>query len=282
MKAIPAALQAHYQQGTTTLTTCWKITRTDGEVFGFTEYDRDLVISGVTYLARTGFSPTSVETQSKLAVDNLNANGILDSDIIQADELAAGKWDFAAVEIFLVNAKNVAQGRDILVNGRLGEVKVGSTSFQAEVRGLANAFAQNHALSYQPGCRAQLGDAQCGVDLTPYTFTGTITSVSEDGLTIGDTGRAEANGFFDFGKLTMNTGPSAGLSMEIKQYTTGEMRLQLELAFGIEVGDEYTIQAGCGKRYTEDCIGRFNNGINFRGEPHLPGMDKIMLFGGQK
>jgi len=282
MKALPPALQAHYQQGTTTLTTCWKVTRTDGEIFGFTEYDRDLLIDGVAYLARTGFSPTDLDTQSRLAVDNLNANGILDSELITPEELATGKWDFASVEIFKVNAKNISQGRDVMVAGRLGEVKVGRVGFEAEVRGLANAYAQSHNLTYQPGCRATLGDDKCRVDLTPFTFEGTLTSVSPDGLTLVDTERTEESGFFDFGNIRMTSGKSNGLVMEIKSFLGGQMVLQLEFGPGVEVGDSYIIQAGCGKRYNEDCVGRFNNGINFRGEPHLPGMDKMILFGGQK
>jgi uncharacterized phage protein (TIGR02218 family) len=282
MKALPPALKAHYEQGTTTLTTCWKVTRTDGEVFGFTEYDRDLLIEGVTYLARTGFSPTDIDSQSRLAVDNLNANGILDSELITPNELATGKWDFAAVEIFKVNARDTSQGRDIMVSGRLGEVKVGSVGFEAEVRGLANAYAQSHNLTYQPGCRATLGDSKCKVDLTPYTFDGTLTAVSPNGLTIFDINRTEPSGFFDYGNIRMTSGKSNGLVMEIKSFSAGQMVLQLEFGPGVEAGDTYTIQAGCGKRFQEDCIGRFNNGINFRGEPHLPGMDKIILFGGQK
>jgi uncharacterized phage protein (TIGR02218 family) len=282
MKSIPPALKQHYEQGTTTLTTCWKLERTDGQVFGFTAYDTDLLIDGMVYVARTGFSPTDLDSNSSLAVDNLNANGVLDSDLLTEEELATGKWDFAAVEIFLVNAKNIGQGRDILVSGRLGEVKVGRVGFEAEVRGLANAYAQSHNLTYQPGCRATLGDSKCRVDLAPFTFEGTLTAVSPDGLTLFDIDRTEPNGFFDFGNVRMTSGKSNGLVMEVKTFEAGQMGLQLEFGPGVEAGDTYTIQVGCGKRYQEDCIGRFNNGINFRGEPHLPGMDKILLFGGQK
>jgi uncharacterized phage protein (TIGR02218 family) len=282
VKQIPSGLLAHYQQGTTTIAACWKLTRQDGQVFGFTEHDNDLVIDGITYLAKTGFTPTAVQTQSKLAVDNLNANGILDSVIIQEQDLASGKWDYAEIEIFLVNYEDLSQGRDILVTGRIGEVTVGDSTFRAEVRGLANAYSQANFLIYQPGCRANFGDSKCGVDLGPLTVSGTIESVSNDGLTLTDAGRTEANGYFDYGKLTMTSGNSEGLSMEVKVYTTGTIVLQLQLAQGVEPGDTYDLTPGCGKRFNEDCVGRWNNGINFRGEPHLPGIDKILLFGGQR
>jgi len=282
MKTIPSGLLAHYQSGTTSLATCWKVTREDGEILGFTDYDKDIVFEGLTYIARSGFSPTESETKTRLAVDNLNANGILDSEVLVAEDLASGKYDYAAIEIFIVNARDTSQGRDILLSGRLGEIQVNRGNFAAEVRGLANAYMQQQSFVYQPGCRAQLGDSKCQVDLTPFTFSGSVEAVSADGLVITDSTQTEANGFFDYGKITMTSGPSIGLSVEIKTYTVGVINLQLQLAQGIEVGDTFSIQVGCGKRFNEDCVARFDNAINFRGEPHIPGMDKILLFGGQK
>jgi uncharacterized phage protein (TIGR02218 family) len=282
VKQIPSGLLAHYQQGTTTIAACWKLTRQDGQVFGFTEHDNDLVIDGVTYLAKTGFSPTSVETQNRLAVDNLNADGIVDSDVITEEDLTSGKWDFASIEIFLVNYNDLSLGKDIIVSGTVGEIKVNRGAFQAEIRGIANAYAQKHALVYQPGCRANFGDEKCGVDLYPLTVSGVIDSVSLDGLTITDASRLEENGYFDNGKITMTSGDSEGLSMEVKSYGIGEIIIQLQFAQGVKAGDTYDLTPGCGKRFSEDCVGRWNNGINFRGEPHLPGIDKILLFGGQK
>jgi len=282
MKTIPTALKNHMALGTTTLAQCWKLERVDGAVFGFTDHDVDIVVDGITYLARTGFTPTAVQSQPSLAVSNLNANGILDSTLITEEDLIAGKWDFSAVEIFLVNYTDVSQGIDVLVRGNVGEVTAGNTAFQAEIRGLANAYAQSSNQLYQPGCRASLGDSKCKVNLTPFTFTGSVGTISVDNLTITDATRTEANGFFDYGKITMTSGLAAGLSMEIKSYVVGSMTLQLDFALQIAVGDTYSIHTGCGKRFDVDCVGRYNNGINFRGEPFIPGTDKILLFGGQR
>src|SRR5213076_1007453 len=43
------------------------------------------------------------------------------------------------------------------------------------------------------------------------------------------------------------------------------------------VPDNFTVYAGCQKRFYEDCIGKFGNALNFRGFPHLPG---VGVFGG--
>jgi hypothetical protein len=42
MKSLNPALQAHLDEGTTTLAWCWRITRADGVTFGFTDHDRTL------------------------------------------------------------------------------------------------------------------------------------------------------------------------------------------------------------------------------------------------
>jgi uncharacterized phage protein (TIGR02218 family) len=282
VKQIPSGLLAHYQQGTTTITSCWKLTRQDGQIFGFTEHDNDLVIDEITYLAKTGFTPTAIQNQNRLAVDNLNADGILDSDIITNKDLSSGKWDYADIEIFLLNYKNISLGKDILLKGKIGEVKVGRLAFQAEIRGLTNAYAQNYFNVYQPGCRANFGDSKCRVDLSLLVVSGAIDFVSQNSLTIFDATRTEENNYFDYGKITMTSGDADGLSMEVKSYSVGTINLQLDFPQKIKAGDTYQMTPGCGKRYEEDCVARWNNGINFRGEPHLPGIDKIILFGGQK
>ena len=54
MKSVSGALATHLAGAVTTLATCWRVTRTDGAVFGFTDHDRDLVVSSVTYAAASG------------------------------------------------------------------------------------------------------------------------------------------------------------------------------------------------------------------------------------
>ena len=166
MRATPSPLAAHTALGTTTLAHCWRVTLQNGTVLGFTDHDQPLTVGGVVYEAGTGFLPSAVQTQSRLAVDNQSMQGFLDSESIVPDDLAAGLWDFAEILVFAVNWRNVAQGTDIKERGRLGEVSLQRGTFTAELRGLTNAYSQTIADVYQPGCRAQLGDARCGVDLS--------------------------------------------------------------------------------------------------------------------
>jgi uncharacterized phage protein (TIGR02218 family) len=51
-------------------------------------------------------------------------------------------------------------------------------------------------------------------------------------------------------------------------------RLVLPLAFPYtpQVGDTFTLTAGCDHR-KDTCKNKFNNLVNFRGEPFVPGQD---------
>jgi len=218
-----------------------------------------------------------------------------------------------------------------------------------------------------PMCRANLGDARCGKDLTAFTFTYAVDSVNADNQTFldaslvqagpstgvaitgvtngnpgvvtmtndslklvanqavtisGVTGMVRINtvtiarhpsggtfdlgidttdtglypayagggtvtplgggsGYFDYGTVTFTSGLNAGLSCEIKAYVPGQVTLALPMPYAIAAADTYTIVAGCDKSLTT-CRDVFANVVAFRGEPYLPGLDKIVQIGRSK
>ena len=178
MKAVPPALQAHLDTGATTLAWCWKLRRSDAQVFGFTDHDRDLAFDGTTYEAATGFTTTEIREVTGLAVDNLDVSGALRSDRLNEKDLAAGLFDDAAIEVWRVNWADTSQ-RLLMLKGSIGEVRRGRLSFNAEIRGLAHYLQQERGRLYQFGCDATLGDARCGIDLSAFTATGEVAVVRD-------------------------------------------------------------------------------------------------------
>lgn len=86
------------------------------------------------------------------------------------------------------------------------------------------------------------------------------------------------SGYFDYGVLTMTSGLNNGLSMEVKTYTVGQIVLQLPFPYAVAPGDTYSLTAGCDRSFAT-CKDRFNNVLNFRGEPYVPGLDKLIQVG---
>jgi hypothetical protein len=167
-KALTADMRTHLDGTVTTLASCWRIVRTDGAVFAFTGHDRDLTIDGLTYLASSSFDRSAVESDPTMAVDNLEIQGVFDNEALRADELRAGLFDKAAVELFLVNWADLEMGRVQLRRGWLGEVTLTPSGiFKSEIRGLIQALQQNVGEVYTTQCRADLGDSRCRVPVNP-------------------------------------------------------------------------------------------------------------------
>jgi hypothetical protein len=83
----------------------------------------------------------------------------------------------------------------------------------------------------------------------------------------------------DGGTLTWLTGANAGVSMEIKTYdqTSTMCQLWLSMYYPIAIGDKFFYYQGCDKR-RDTCHNVFNNILNFRGEPDMPGIDAVLQY----
>lgn len=257
--------------GSTTLATCWKATLVNGTVYAATSLDRDLVFSGVTYLAASSYRPSNVDSSNELNPDNLELDGYLSASFITDADIQAGLWDYAAIELFEINYLDTSIGRNLIRSGTLGQVKTGRQTFNAELRGLMQAYSRVIGRLTTQTCTADLGDARCTKVLTSFTFTGTVTSATGNRV-VSDSGRTQANDYFTGGKVTFTSGPNTGLSMEVTAYTVGVLTLALAMPYTVSAGNTYSVIAGCTKRFSEDCVGKFANGVNFRGFPHVPGV----------
>ena len=280
MKIISNDLETHLEGEVTTFATCWKLTRKDSTVLGFTDHDEDILYNSVTYLASTGFTPTAVANNSELSVDNIDVEGVIDSTIISDDDINAGLYDYAEIEIFMLNYEDVGQGVINLRTGWLGEINYSKNRFVIEVRGLMQSLSQGIGELYSPSCRAELGDLRCGVNLAGFTVSGSVTSVTNNQIFV-DSSRTESDGYFNFGKITFTSGLNNGLSMEIKKFTGNELTLVLPMPYNIAVNDSFSLISGCDKSFGV-CAAKFSNAANFRGEPHVPGMDKMLETAGTK
>lgn len=277
MKTAGSPLATHIAGETTTLATCWKVTRRDGSIFGFTDFDKDLTVDSLLYQARSGYTRSAIHTIANLAVDNLDIESAIDSETLSAADLRAGVWDGATVEIFLVNWANLSNGKITLKRGTIGEVELKDTVFRAELRGLSQALSQQIVELYTPDCRADLGDTRCKIDLTALSVTGAVTAVT-DRRSFADSARGESVNHWNGGLLTWTSGANVGRKMEVKAFGSGgAFTLFLPMPSIVAVGDNYSLRPGCDKKFST-CKDRYNNVKNFRGEPNVPGNDQVLAY----
>ncbi|QCK86639.1 DUF2163 domain-containing protein [Phreatobacter aquaticus] len=280
MRTIPSALQTKLDQGATTLATCWILRRRDGLVQGFTDHDDDLVCQDVPCLAMTGFDGAAAAEKLGFAISGGEISGALVADSLTEADIAAGRYDGAIVEIHWVDWSEP----ELLVLLRvmtLGEITRESGAFKAELRSLAQALDVERGRLYTPGCSADLGDARCGVDLAAADRRATATV-----LAVEATGALVCSGLGDFvsdalngGRLLVETGAAAGFSVEIAAQAIAADGVWLALwqtpPEPIVPGDSVAVTVGCDKRFAT-CRDRFANALNFRGFPHMPGIDRIV------
>lgn len=276
-RAVPVALQTHANGAATTLAWAIKITRRDAQVYAFTEHDRDQTIGGVLYRSAPGLDVQALVTSSGYGVDSTEASILADGVYFTKPDILAGRWDGAEFELFRYNWASPADGRDIRKVGWFGNVRAGADRYAVELHGLKRRLQQSIVLVTQPTCRNRLGDARCTVNLATggRTVTGTLTHVTGSN-SVRDAARAEAVDFFTDGELTMTSGDNSGLTFKVRAHAAnGTLTLALPAAFAFQVGDAYSLIAGCRKRLAEDCIAKFANAVNFNGEPHVPGSDRV-------
>jgi uncharacterized phage protein (TIGR02218 family) len=282
MRAIPPALQTKLDTGATTLCRCWIVTRNDGVTQGFTDHDENVVVDGVTCLAAAGLNAAEATQKLGLAVTGSDLSGALADDSLTEADLAAGRYDAAEVAIWLVDWSE-PELAVLLAKGVLGEVRRAGQAFTAELRGLTHRLAEQSGRLYTASCSVDLGGAACGLDLnTPtYTGNGTVAALDATSTFHADGLDAYADEWFTAGRLVWTGGANAGLAVEVKFHRTGadgvSVSLWQAMPEPIEVGDAFTVTAGCDKRFAT-CRDRFDNAVNFRGFPHIPGNDFVVRY----
>lgn len=165
---------------------------------------------------------------------------------------------FASGQMILITGVSGVTQQDFNgINGRnyiITVIDANHFSIPVDTRGLATNAAD--------------GPTSEAAVYSPYTGGGTATP-------------AGSVGYFTYGLMTITSGPQRGMQMEVGAYVPGSITLRLAFPYPIAAGDTYSMSAGCAKRFKEDCVDKFANGVNHRGEPFLPGMDQVIIFGGQ-
>lgn len=256
---------------------CWRIERRDGVTIGLTAHDRDLAIEGVLHRAAPGIAPSAITRTDGLEPGTMDVTGALTSTAIGERDLLAGRWDGARVVLFLVDWTHPAT-RIALGEGVIGAVETRNGGFTAELRGPGAALDRPVAEETSPDCRATLGDARCRVPMAGRRRFARVMAADGEVLTV-DAAEPAADAYGG-GVLRWFGGANGGLVADIARSADAAVILAAPPALPVEPGALVELIEGCDKRLAT-CAGRFGNAVNFRGEPHLPGIDLLTRYPGQ-
>lgn len=272
MRHIPEQMRPSEGDGATTWCLCWVLTRRDSARLGFTEHDMDLRVDGVTCRASSALEGGTVESASGLVVDSLRIDGALDDDAIRAEDVAAGLYDGAVIDRWLVDWRDPG-ARLLTFRGAIGEISRRGESFNAEIEGLSAPLNRPIGRVYLKNCDACLGDSRCRARIDQPGMTSRVTvTARESAIRIRVDGlENHADGWFAHGRLTLEGGATAVVLAH-----RGEL-LDLAEPISVAPGDSATLTVGCdGSAST--CQSKFDNLLNFQGFPHLPGDEWITSY----
>src|SRR5690606_37353689 len=182
----PVGLASHLSGRTLSLTVCWAVTRTDGQVLRGTAHDRDITIAsgrfaGV-YPSRATVYSTDIASKADGSVSNADVEGAFFSDVeeLTVADIEGGFYDQAPAVLFMVNWQKPDDGQKILLSGMLGEFHRDSDGrYRSEVRGLTQSLKQQIVRTYSERCDVKLfGDSRCKFDVAAVTRTGEVSAVT--------------------------------------------------------------------------------------------------------
>jgi uncharacterized phage protein (TIGR02218 family) len=259
----------------TNIALCWRLERKDGAGIGLTSHDQPVVMDGTTFEPAPGMMPASITRSLGLEPDSSEAAGALSSDALEEADLALGRWDGAALQLTAADWNDPAADQLLLMGGEIGAVAIKGDGFTADLSGAASRLGDPVCPSTSAECRAHFGDKQCRVDLAGRTLRASIVGVSGNELTVDQ----PVDDRFVFGRLRYMSGASCGLTTVMLSVSGATVQVRDLPRAPVEPGCRVELREGCDKRL-ETCVTRFNNAVNFRGEPHLPGNDLLTRYPG--
>lgn len=126
------------------------------------------------------------------------------------------------------------------------------------------------------------GTVEWTTKVPKWMFLDTVATVPANSSTIVVSNLDNATeDFFEWGVLKFLSGKNVGFAIEILHYdnVTKTIQTALPIPFKSEVGDIVQIQVGCDKR-RRTCIMKFNNILEFRGHPDVPGQGQYFKVAG--
>lgn len=258
-----------------TVATFWRIIRTDGVTFGFTSHDRDLWFDGILHRAAPGMVPSAIHRSAGLGDDSAEVDGALSHDALSAEDLAAGRFDGARIEIGAVDWQTLE--RATLYRGQVGAIGEEGGKFTAELRSTKALLAADPIPRTSPTCRARFCGPGCTLSAAKFTHEAAVTAVDLETNSVTFADGPSATAMLD-GHLRWLDGPQAGLRMEVASVSDGKLTLDVALDPALEVGTRALLREGCDHTLST-CAARFANSVNFHGEPYLPGNDLLSRYG---
>lgn len=284
-RTLTAAMASHVAGSAHTRARMLRLDMVDGSTVAVTDHDRllafDLGDGSADYSPRTGIVASDLALSTGFDADDVEVTGPLVEAATEAWHVTktmveGGRFDDAEARFFEVNWSDLSAGAAKLLKGRVVLAEVIGGRFKLAINSEIARFAQETGRTITGFCDADFGDARCG--FSPTTDTVTVTAVTDARRFTVTNPNARANDFFNLGLATFTAGALDGCRpVEVFDWTSGGVvTLWTELPEAPAIGDTLELRQGCAK--TRAACLDFDNVVNFRGFPDVPGSDQVLRY----
>lgn len=257
----------------------------DGGIIAVTDHDRALTFDtgdgNDVYSPRTGIMASDLSLSTGFDADDVEVTGPLVETATEAWHVTktmvlGGRLDDAVAHFFQVNWKSLGSGAIKLLKGRVVLAEIEGDRFKLTINSEIAKFSQEVGRVITPYCDADFGDARCGYAVP--TVAAEVTAVTNARqFTVSFTG-TYADDYFNKGTVEFLTGELAGTrKVEISDWaSSGNITMWTDLVEPPQVGDTLTLRQGCDKTRAACLV--YDNVINFRGFPDVPGTDQVLRY----
>ncbi len=273
MKKISSALKSHLRGQVTTTANCWLVTLKDGSKLGFTDHNNNISYKGVEYRCGESISMSSVESCNSLSADNFEIDFVLNPSFISQEDLLEGRYYKAYIEYFVINYMDHTQGSLLIKAGYVHELRLFSNKFSLEVMGIGYELNKQTQSIYSGSCRAKFKDKKCGARDIDYVISGEITNILNNDVVEIDSSISFPNIYrnSEIQFLSDSKSKMVGLVTEV---IGSRVILQKNSDIILKKGLRFLLYPQCDKEFFT-CCNIYHNSLNFRGEPHVPGVDEV-------
>jgi len=236
------------------------------EIFRFTSFNSDIVWQGLSYEATT-ISRGRVAAAIEDAASQITITVPIDNPIPQKF-IANVPGKVGTVRILRAHANDVAEEAVVLFDGFVANVVLDG-EIEAKITCNPNTKIFNRTaprFDYMGLCNHILYDARCKIDISLFDFTGLVSAVSANDITVNGASGLGA-GFFVGGFARFPAGSTDDARLILAQ--SGDvMTLLLPFAENV-LGSDIDLFAGCDHTLAI-CDTKFANTINYGGFPFVP------------
>jgi len=251
---------------------CWRITTKNLE-YSFTNNSEDLFIDGNKYLAGCIVKSSSIEQTSDAEHNNYEVAVMFDDVSLDPKAMLAGDFDQAYVEIAAWVPDNELKH---IYSGYIDKIYFENGVYNFNISGISKKLEKKITDIYSPFCRARFCDPECGVNVDLHTKTVKILAIKNNCKLLVSEDLSVNKYKYIGGKLRVGSSDYLMTSID-KEVIAIDRSFEEEL----KIGDKLLLKPHCNKEFST-CCELYQNAINFRGEPDIPGVDRILQTAGTR